>query len=106
MIYAFTGIPGAGKTLNALKFVRDDERFSNRKVYVYNVNELNYSQWEVINTEQATKWYELPDDSVILLDEVQEIWRPKNLKNSELPPTLEHLEKHRHRGIDLSLIHI
>jgi len=102
MIYLFTGIPGAGKTLNAIKFVLEDERFKNRKIYAHNINGLTIDDWEQIDKQQATEWYDLPSGSVVIIDECQDVWRPLKT-GSTVPESIQRLEKHRHQGIDLIL---
>lgn len=102
MIYLFTGVPGAGKTLNAIKFALEGDQFKNRPTYAHRINELNVEGWEVIDQEQAKNWFELPEGSVIIIDECQDIWRPRKA-GSPVPETVQRLEKHRHMGIDLIL---
>ena len=102
MIYLFTGTPGSGKTLNAIKFALQDSRFKNRPVYVHNINGLNVPDWEVIDQQQAINWFDLPDCPVIIVDECQDIWRPSKV-GAPVPETIQRLEKNRHQGIDLIL---
>lgn len=102
MIFAYTGQPGSGKTLGAIEFVYTDKQFFNRPVYVYNVKGLNVEGWTEIDKEQVLKWWELPDGSVLIIDECQDIWRPRG-QGKAVPEHVEKLEKHRHRGFDFVL---
>ncbi len=46
---------------------------------------------------------ELPAGSIVLIDEVQRLMRPR-IHGSKVPAFIAELETHRHRGIDLVLI--
>ena len=115
MIYAFTGQPGAGKTLNAIKFVLEDTAFclpdpdnpkkrlkEKRTVYYYGIKGLNIPEWIELDEKGVLNWFDLPDNSVIVIDECQDIWRPRT-SSAKVPPHVERLEKHRHSGIDFVL---
>lgn len=99
MIYLFTGLPGAGKTLNAIKYVFEESLFKDRPVYVYGVTGLNVTDWNELTEEQARRWDQLPDGSVILIDEVQRLWRVRTA-SKDIPLDVQALETHRHRGMD------
>jgi len=102
MIYAWTGQPGAGKTIGALEYVMNDNQFENRPVYVYGVRGLNVEGWTEITKEQVLTWWELPEGSVVIIDECQDIWRPRG-QGKEVPEHVQRLEKHRHLGFDFVL---
>lgn len=49
-------------------------------------------------------WFEwVKPGDVLLIDEVQRIWRPRGL-GTKPPDMIKHLETHRHKGIDIVLI--
>src|SRR5256885_16044190 len=49
-------------------------------------------------------WHEtVPDGSVIIIDEVQRIWRPSG-PGQKIPDMIALLETHRHRGLDFYII--
>lgn len=100
MIYLFTGAPGASKTLNAIKFIT--ETFKDRNVYAYNVRGLK-NGWNVLTKDEALTWHELPEGSVIFLDECQEIFPPRR-NGSDVPEYVSNLNTHRHKGIDIVLV--
>lgn len=102
MIYLFTGTPGAGKTLNAIRFVDTDEAFKGRKIYYCNIPELTLD-WEQITSEQASTWYDLPEGSVIVVDECQQIF-PVRTASKQKPPGVARMDTHRHGGYDIVLI--
>ena len=102
MIHLFTGTPGAGKTAGAIDYILTEEVFKNRPVYAHNVNGLNIPQWTEIDKDTAVNWFELPSGSVVFVDECQDIWRPRKT-GSDVPETVQRLEKHRHMGIDFVL---
>ena len=100
MIYLYTGLPGASKTLNMIKDVFEDPTFQGRPVFYYNINECTVDDWIELTKDQALKWYELPEGSVILFDEGQKLWRPTS-STASVPTTIERMEDHRHQGFDL-----
>jgi len=102
MITLITGTPGSSKTLNAIDLVLNDPAFKDRDVYAYNIQGLTLD-WEIIDQEQAKRWYELPHGSVIVLDECQDLFPPEKFGN-KIPEHVSKLNTHRHLGIDLILI--
>ena len=102
MIFAFTGQPGAGKTLGAVEFVYKDSQFEGRPVYSYGVNGLNVPNWNILTLDEVMRWWELPEGSVVIIDECQDIWRPRG-QGKAVPEHVEKLEKHRHLGFDFVL---
>lgn len=70
-----------------------------RPIFVHGLNGLKLPHTEV----DASKWHEVvPDGGVLVVDEVQQIWRPRGPGQK---PTLDisSLETHRHRNIDIYL---
>ncbi|MCP8686068.1 zonular occludens toxin domain-containing protein [Marinobacterium sedimentorum] len=102
MIFLFTGVPGAGKTLNAIKFVAEDEQFKDRPVFYFGIRELTLP-WHELSPDDVKTWYELPHGSVVFIDECQNVFPPRNVRG-EAPPHVSHLNTHRHYGIDIVLI--
>lgn len=119
MIYLYTGVPGAGKTLFCLndmydwwkkdavekcKAAKDHEgewlKYA-RPVYVNRVNELAVPGWKTF--DDPTKWHELPDHSIILIDECQEAFPPRS-NGAAVPEHVQRIADHRHRGIDIWMI--
>lgn len=103
MIELRTGLPGAGKTLFALKQVRELAEKESRPVYYFNIAGLSIPGWIELSEDQAREWFTLPAKSIVVLDEAQRIFRPRH-HSSGVPPYVAELETHRHRGIDLVLI--
>lgn len=102
MLYLVTGTPGAGKTLNTIKWINEDDRFQNRPIYYYNVKNLAFD-WLELSEDDAREWYNLPDNSVIFVDEAQAIWPPRKV-GSTVPKSVQEMSTLRHRGFDLILI--
>lgn len=102
MITLITGVPGSSKTLNAIDLVLSDSAFRGREVYAYNIPGLTLP-WQTLDADEAKRWYELPDGSVIILDECQELFPPEKF-GSKVPERISKLNTHRKRGIDLVLI--
>ncbi len=101
MFSAFTGTPGAGKTINALEYVDTDPQYKGREVFYYGINECRMDNWTELSLEQLYDWYNfIPDGSVLFVDEAQEHWRA-GTPTAKIPLHLTKLERHRHKGIDI-----
>lgn len=102
MIYLFTGVPGAGKTLNAIKFVNENETFKGRTVFYTGIVGLKLD-WTEITVDQFLEWWKLPQGSVIVVDEMHKILPPRTAGMKE-PKCITELTTHRHLGIDVVFI--
>ncbi len=100
MFYLFTGQPGAQKTANMIHFVMTDSQFQGRPVFFFNINACTVPNWVELSLEEVERWYELPEGSVILIDEGQELFRPQKWDKAK-SETVTRLEKHRHKGYDI-----
>lgn len=100
MLYLITGLPGASKTLNTIKWLSENKDFQNRPFFYHNIKELTLP-WT--HLEDPTKWNECPDGSVIILDEAQESF-PARSNTRAVPEFIELLAKHRHNGLDIIFI--
>lgn len=102
MIYLITGQPGAGKTARAvermLQFVAEG-----RDVYAAGIRGLDYAKAGVKPLEDPSRWQDLPDGSVVVLDECYEHF-PKRAAGAKVPPHVQALATHRHRGFDFIMI--
>ena len=101
-LYLVTGQPGHGKTAYALdkafKFQKEG-----RAIYAHGIKDLDYSKAGWTYLEDPTTWESLPDGSVVLLDECYTVLPNRN-PGSKVPPHIEALARHRHRGFDFILI--
>lgn len=102
MIILFTGVPGAGKTLNAIKFIAEDPQFKDRPVYYFGIKELTLP-WTQLTDQEVKEWYDLPRGAVIVIDECQNVFPLRNVR-AEAPVHVSHLNTHRHYGMDIVLI--
>jgi hypothetical protein len=97
-----TGQPGHGKTqwaiAQARKFVKDG-----RTVFAGNVRGLKYEAAGFVPLERFDQWESLPDGSVVLWDECYDAL-PQRGAGRPVPPHVEALARHRHRGFDFLLI--
>jgi zona occludens toxin len=102
MLTLITGLPGAGKTLNLIKMIDSEPEYKNRPIYYFNIKELKLD-WIEIDEKQALAWYDLPDNSIVIMDECQRLFRPMKY-GDKVPRAIEEFETHRHRGFDIFLI--
>lgn len=115
MIFLKTGLPGGGKTLHTIQQVMEfkaaadkareaDPSQPERTVYYFGIPELKIPNWIRIETmEELQKWYELPEFAIIVIDECQEIFRPR-ANGASVPLYISKFETHRHRTHDVFLI--
>lgn len=102
MINLITGTPGAGKTLNTIKVIHEAHKDDDRPIYYRGIRELKFD-WIELDDDEITNWFDLPDGSIIVIDEVQQIW-PNRSNNKPVPESVSRLDTHRHRGFDFYVI--
>ena len=122
MLYLRTGLPGAGKTLNAIREIdiehqadpdnpqvrlhkdRDDPDLPPRTIYYCGIPDLKAdrlkAKWVEFDTPE--KWFDLPDGSVVVIDEAQRVFG--NDGSRARPEKVTRFETHRHQGLDIHLI--
>lgn len=100
MIYLITGLPGSSKTLHTIQRICEDANLNNRPVYQRGIKELTLD-WNTL--EDPSLWYECPDNSVIIIDEAQEVFPPRG-PGKAIPPSVERFSVHRHKGYDIFII--
>lgn len=121
MLILITGLPGASKTLNAIKYVREDDLFleldadgnpvlidgkpKRRPVFYHNINQLKFEDWTLLTDDEAKQPDQIPAGSVIIYDECQDIFPvlPQS-KSGNIPAHYTYMNKHRHNGHDVILI--
>lgn len=102
MILLLTGQPGAGKTAYGL--VRAFElKKEGREVYAHGIKDLDYEKAGFHRIEDPKDWQSLPDGSVVIIDECYTTFPNRNAA-SAVPPHVEAMARHRHRGFDFILI--
>lgn len=109
MLSLFTGLPGNGKTLYTLWYVkqwverenreREKEGKELREVFYHGINNLMLP-WTKIDPE---KWMDCPPGAIIVIDEAQFVFEKKP-NGSKLPEHYQKLAVHRHNGHDIVLI--
>lgn len=120
MINLLTGTPGSGKSTFMISFLIKEIK-EGRPLFVHGIPDLKLHHTPIIcesnqcNTCKKligdTKDYlhsenmqnELPEDSIVILDEAQHIYRPRR-PGAVVPENVQFLETHRHLGIDIWLI--
>lgn len=99
MITLITGAPGAGKTSAMVDMIRTE--YKDRPCFVSGIPDFQLPHVEL---EDPTKWpTEVPDGALIVIDEVQRVWRPVG-PTARVTDDIELLETHRHRGLDFLLV--
>lgn len=117
-----TGTPGAGKTLHAVStlvpaFAAQKVGDGPRRILVDGIKDLiidhemmppttfnSLTEKVTCEGDGVLTWWEWakPGD-VIVIDEVQRMWRPRG-NGSKVPQMIAELETHRHRGVDFIII--
>ena len=97
MIRLITGLPGAGKSLRLVQAIKQ-YLAEGRNVYVEGIDNLTDFGWQACN---ARRWQDLPDGSVIVVDECQKVWPSR--RNGDPPEDIRALSEHRHHGLDFVL---
>lgn len=111
MITLITGGPGAGKTALALHLYLSEYKgrplFSNVRGLKLDHSPLPHlDEWtHYEDNEQGTgeHRFTFPENSVIVLDEAQQYFRPRS-SGSKVPSYIQAFETHRHDGIDFILM--
>ena len=99
MITLITGAPGAGKTAALVDLLA--QLGKDRAIYVHGIPDLAIDHQPL--ADPATWPDTVPDGSIIVIDEVQTIWRPSG-PGQKIPDHIAKLETHRHRGLDFYII--
>lgn len=100
MIFLTTGLPGSGKTLSTLVEVKKLAEKEKREVYYAGIAGLTLP-WHKL--DDATKWHQVPQGSIIVIDECQQIL-PTRKAGDKAPDYIEAFSTHRHKGHDVFLI--
>ncbi|MDZ4212205.1 MAG: zonular occludens toxin domain-containing protein, partial [Methylotenera sp.] len=100
MINLITGLPGSGKTLFTLKTVNDLAIKDNRTVYYHGIPDL-ILPWVLM--DKPEDWINLPNGSIIVIDECQSTFRPR-AASTKPPAYISEFETHRHKGLDFFLL--
>ena len=99
MITLITGAPGSGKTAALVAMLTDLAK--DRAIYCHGIPDLVVPH---VDLEDPTTWPDtVPDGSIIVIDEVQTVWRPSG-PGQKIADHIAKLETHRHRGLDFYII--
>lgn len=102
MITLITGAPGAGKSAALVAMLAETDPA--RLVYVSGVPELSLPGRTVHQLEDPASWPDtVPDGALVVIDEVQRVWRPR-AAGQAIPRDIAELETHRHRGLDFIIV--
>lgn len=105
MLFIRTGKPGHGKTLNTIKEVDQKAHAEGRVVYFHNINGLQPEHLKAswYKFDESEKWFELPNDSIIVVDEAQG-WFGGRDPRARPPEHITRFETMRHSGHEVHLI--
>jgi zona occludens toxin len=99
MITLITGAPGTGKTSALVDMLA--ELGKDRQVFVNGIPDLKITH---VQLDKPEEWMTtVPDGSVIVIDEVQNVWRPAG-SGQKIPEHIAALETHRHHGLDFYIM--
>ena len=96
-----TGLPRQGKTLFTFIQVIDRAKAENRPVYYCNIPNVTLPGW--VEIDHPDKWMGLPNDSIVVVDELQDFWGAAS-SGAKVPAPILELSKHGKRGIDFYFI--
>lgn len=96
-----TGLPRQGKTLFTFVQVLERAKKEGRSVYYCNIPEVTLPGW--IEIKHPDEWMQCPNDSIIVVDELQDFWGAAP-SGARVPQPILELSKHGHRGIDFYFI--
>jgi hypothetical protein len=102
VIYLISGQPGHGKTLRAVQMALE-YKAQGRAVYAHGIRGLDYAAAGFFPLDDPKKWEDLPDGSVIVLDECYGVF-PRRAPGAKVPGYVDAMARHRHRGFDFILI--
>lgn len=107
MLYLYTGVPGAGKTLHMVSQLKKDPQFSSRPLYVDGIPDLDpeaVPHTALPDNCNGANWHQwLPDGAILIVDECQRYWRTRP-NGSRVPDAVQAMETHRHKGVDIYLL--
>lgn len=105
MLVIRTGKPGHGKTLNTIREVDQKAHAEGRVVYFHNINGIKPDQLQAqwFEFEDPEKWFELPNDSIIVVDEAQG-WFGARDPRARPPEHITRFETMRHQGHEVHLV--
>ena len=98
MFKLVTGKPGDGKTSNELWDFLHANQYKGRDKYCTPIKGFEAAKHGVTEIPDVQGWRDLPDGSVIFIDEVQDYLGLRSGK--EVPEWIRELARHRHRGMD------
>lgn len=105
-----TGLPGNGKTINTIKELDKQGFEQDRPIYYHNITGLKPEKLKAnwFEFEDPLLWYELPNDSIIVVDEAQGDSEHQRFgvrdPRKAVPLHISKIELIRHRGQELHLI--
>lgn len=101
-LYLVTGQPGHGKTAYAIDLAFKFQK-EGRSIYASGIKDFDYEKAGWQQLVDPTQWEQLPDGSVVLLDECYNVFPNRNA-GSKVPPHVDAMARHRHRGFDFILV--
>lgn len=105
-LFIIDGVPGSGKTLNTIKEVKERAEKEGRRVFYNYITDLSDALgWVELSDDELKTWHEdLPDGSILVVDEAWRHFAKWNSAKKEPPPHVLAFFQHRKRGHDVYLI--
>lgn len=105
MLYIRTGLMGHGKTLNTIKEVDQKAYKEGRPVYFHNVTGLEPDKLQAdwFEFDEPHKWFELPINSIVVVDEAQQFFGTRDPRK-DVPEYCSRFEIMRKQGHEVHLI--
>lgn len=107
MITLITGKPGSGKTLHMISMLAKRKDLQGRPLYIDGIPDVDPDKIPhepLPEGKDGSNWDEwLPENAILVIDECQRYWRQRP-NGSAVPPAVQAMETHRHRGVDLFLL--
>lgn len=98
MFKLVTGKPGAGKTSNELWKFLHDKQYQGRPKFCTPIKGFDAAKHGVTEIKDLQGWRDLPEGSVVFIDEVQDYLGARSGK--EVPEWIREFARHRHYGMD------
>ncbi len=103
MLTLLTGKPGNGKGVYLLDKLLQEPVLQNLRLFIWGMDITAQCPYHLEALPEPQHWYQLPDGAVIIIDECQKVFPPRDA-TARPPQHAAAFAEHRHRGHDVILI--